>query len=249
MLLAMPPKSHASDLLKSKVAVVTGASRGIGFAIAEALASAGSNLVITSRKAADAESAAEKLAEHGVRILPLQCDVRDEVAIERMFEAVRSDFGSVDILVNNAGHSQALIPIEKTPTDLWQDTIATNLTGTFLCTRAALPLMQKGSTIVNNISVAAYQIFPNCAAYTVSKAGALAFTNALREELRDRGIRVMALVPGATDTDIWQQFWPEAPREKMVPPNDIAAVLISALLVPGVGSVDEIKITPSSGSL
>jgi NAD(P)-dependent dehydrogenase (short-subunit alcohol dehydrogenase family) len=229
--------------------VITGASRGIGFAIAEALAAAGSNLVITSRKSADAESGAEKLATHGVRILPLQCDVRDEVAVERMFEAVKSDFGSIDILVNNAGHSQALIPIEKLPTDLWQDTLATNLTGTFLCTRAALPLMKHGSTIVNNISAAAYKAFPNFAAYNVSKAGALAFTNTLREELRERGIRVMALVPGATDTEIWQQFWPDAPREKMVSPEDVAAVVVAALRVAAVGAVDEIKIGPTIGVL
>ena len=243
------PRTPTVDPLKSKLAVITGASRGIGFAIAEELAAAGSNLVITSRKSADAEAAAEKLAEHGVRILPLQCDVRDEVAIERMFEAVKSDFGSIDVLVNNAGHSQALVPIEKTPTDLWQDTLATNLTGTFLCTRAALPLMKQGSTIVNNISAAAYHAFPNFAAYNVSKAGALAFTNTLREELRERGIRVMALVPGATDTDIWQQFWPDAPREKMVSAKDVAAVLIAALRVAPVGAVDEIKIGPASGRL
>ncbi len=243
------PTHSPIDPLKSKIAVITGASRGIGFAIAEALAATGANLVITSRKAADAESAAERLAEHGVRILPLQCDVRDEVAIERMFEAVKSDFGSIDILVNNAGHSQVLVPIEKLPTDLWQDTLATNLTGTFLCTRAALPLMKKGSTIVNNISAAAYHAFPNFAAYNVSKAGALAFTNTLREELRERGIRVMALVPGATDTEIWQQFWPDAPREKMVSPKDVAAVLIAALRVPPVAAVDEIKIGPASGRL
>ena len=237
------------DPLKSKLAVITGASRGIGYAIAEALASAGSHLVITSRKAADAESAAEKLAAHGVRLLPIQCDVRDEVAVERLFAAVKDDFGHVDILVNNAGHSHAALPIEQLPTKIWQETIATNLTGTFLCTRAALPLMQKGSTIVNNISVVAYQIFPNSAAYIASKAGALAFTNALREELRDRGIRVMALVPGATDTDIWQQFWPEAPREKMVPPKDIADVVVAALRMPEIGSVDEIKIRPAIGKL
>jgi NAD(P)-dependent dehydrogenase (short-subunit alcohol dehydrogenase family) len=244
-------RSHRahSDSLNSKTAVITGASRGIGFAIAEALAAAGSNLVITSRRATGAESAAEKLAAHGTRILPLQCDVRDEVAIERLFAAVKDDFGHVDILVNNAGHSQAPFPIEKLPTALWLDTLSTNLTGTFLCTRAALPLMRKGSTIVNNISIAAYQLFPNFAAYTVSKAGALAFTNALREELREQGIRVMALVPGATDTDIWQQFWPEAPRDKMISAKNVAEVLVAALRVPAVGSVDEIKITPTGGSL
>ena len=237
------------DALKSKIAVVTGASRGIGFAIAQALAAAGANLVITSRKSADAESAAERLAEHGVRILPLQCDVRDEVAVERMFQAIKDDFGSVDILINNAGRSQAQVSIEKLPTEIWRDVLATNLTGTFLCTRAALPLMRKGSTIVNNLSAAAEHAFTNFSAYNVSKAGALAFTNTLREELRERGIRVLALLPGATDTDIWQQFWPDAPREKMVSPADVASVLIAALRVSLAGAVDEIRINPSSGVL
>lgn len=238
-----------ADSLHSKVAVITGANRGIGFAIAEALASAGCNLVVTSRKATDAEAAAEKLAAHGVRVLPIQCDVRDEIAVGRLFAAVRDDFKNIDILINNAGHSHAALPIEKLPTDVWQDTIATNLTGTFLCTRAAVPLMQKGSTIVNNISVVAYKVFPNSAAYIVSKAGALAFTNALREELRSKGIRVMALVPGAVSTDIWNQFWPEAPREKMPSPKDIAEVVIAALRLPAVASVDEVTIRPSVGTL
>jgi NAD(P)-dependent dehydrogenase (short-subunit alcohol dehydrogenase family) len=238
-----------TDPLKSKVAVITGASRGIGFAIAEALAAAGSDLVITSRKSADAESAAEELAVHGVRVLPIQCDVRDEVAIARLFQAVKDDFGHIDVLVNNAGHSHAPFPIDSLSTEVWQETLATNLTGTFLCTRAALPLLTKGSTIVNNISVAAYQIFPNFAAYTVSKAALLAFTNALREEVRARGIRVLALVPGATDTDIWNQFWPDAPRDKMVSPEDVAAVVVAALRVAPVGAVDEIRIGPTSGRL
>ncbi len=243
-------KTHSdTDPLKSKLAVITGGSRGIGFAIAEALAIAGSNLVVTSRKAADAETAAEKLASHGVRVLPIQCDVRDEVAIARLFQAVKDDFGHPDILVNNAGQSHALFPIEHLPTEVWQDTLATNLTGTFLCTRAALPLMSTGSTIVNNLSAAAYKVFPNFAAYNVSKAAALAFTNTLREEVRTRGIRVLALLPGATDTDIWNQFWPEAPREKMVSAEDVAAVVVAALRVAAAGAVDEIKIGPTIGVL
>jgi 3-oxoacyl-[acyl-carrier protein] reductase len=251
-MVAMPrtAKTHPhTDPLKSKVSVITGGSRGIGFAIAEALAIAGSNVVVTSRKSADAESAAEKLACHGVRVLPIQCDVRDEVAIARLFQAVKDDFGHLDILVNNAGNSHAPFPIENLPTEVWQDTFATNLTGTFLCTRAALPLMKNGSTIVNNISTAAYKVFPNFAAYNVSKAAALAFTNTLREEVRTRGIRVLALVPGATDTDIWNQFWPDAPREKMVSPEDIAAVVVAALRVAPVSAVDEIKIGPTIGVL
>ncbi|HLH05917.1 MAG TPA: SDR family oxidoreductase [Terriglobales bacterium] len=241
--------SSSADPLKARIAVITGANRGIGFALANALAAAGCHLAITSRTAANAESAAEKLSVHATRILPLQCDVREELAVARIFEAVKADFGHIDILINNAGHSHAALPIERLSIDVWQQTLATNLTGTFLCTRAALPLMRKGSTIVNNISIVAYQTFPNSAAYIASKAGVLAFTNALREELRGRGIRVMSLVAGATDTDIWQQFWPEAPREKMMSPSDVTSVVVAALRMPPEASVEEIKILPTVGKL
>jgi 3-oxoacyl-[acyl-carrier protein] reductase len=235
-----------SNQLKDKIAVVTGASRGIGFAIAEALVEHGCKVVITSRFATHVEEAASKLRPQA---LPFVCDVREPSAIEALFDFVSSKFGRLDFLINNAGIYGPAKPVGGVSLEGWREALDINLTGTFLCTKHALPLMKAGSVIVNNLSVAAYQVFPNSAAYIASKQGALGLTNATREDLRSRGIRVIALVPGATDTEIWNQFWPEAPREKMMQPEHVASVLLNALLMPAETSVDEIKIMPAGGKL
>jgi short-subunit dehydrogenase len=103
--------------------------------------------------------------------------------------------------------------------------------------------------IVNNLSVSARTAFPGMAAYNSSKRGLAAFTETLREELRPRGIRVVALLPGATDTAIWQQFWPAAPRRRMMSPETVAQAVANAIALPPNASVDELVITPSAGNL
>jgi NAD(P)-dependent dehydrogenase (short-subunit alcohol dehydrogenase family) len=241
--------SSATESLKSKIALITGASRGIGFAIADALAAHGSTVILTSRHSASAEEAAERLASHRARLIPFQCEVRDPLSIERLFAFIKEEFGTLDVLVNNAGIYGPSVPIDQAPVDAWRETLDVNLTGIFLCMRHALPLMKSGAVIVNNLSVAAYQIFPNSAAYVASKHGALGLTNATREDVRQRGIRVIALLPGATDTEIWNQFWPEAPREKMMQAKDVAQAVVSALLMPPETSMDEIHIMPAAGTL
>ncbi|HZI58472.1 MAG TPA: SDR family NAD(P)-dependent oxidoreductase, partial [Verrucomicrobiae bacterium] len=140
-------------------------------------------------------------------------------------------------------------PVEKLPIDTWKKVIDINLTGTFLVTRAALPLMHAGATIVNNLSVAAVQPFPGMSAYNASKFGALGFTQALREDLRKRGIRVVALLPGATDTDIWGQFWADAPREKMISAETVAEAVLHAVSAPANAMIEEIRIGPATGVL
>jgi NAD(P)-dependent dehydrogenase (short-subunit alcohol dehydrogenase family) len=129
------------------------------------------------------------------------------------------------------------------------EVIDTNLTGMFLVTRAALPLMKRGGTIMNNLSIAAKRVFPGSSAYNASKHGALGFTNTLREELRDQGIRVIALLPGATDTAIWKTLWPEAPRKKMMSPKTVAEAAVNALTLPADSTVEELTIMPSAGAL
>lgn len=235
--------------MKGKVAVVTGGSRGIGFAVAEALAERGCAVVLTSRSAASAEEEAKKLATYKTKIVPYACDVRDENSVARLFALVRDQFGHLDFLVNNAGVFGPAVPIDQVPTDGWRDALDTNLTGTFLCTKHAVPLMSRGAVIVNNLSVASTQFFPRSSAYTASKHGALGLTGAIREDLREKGIRVVALMPGATDTEIWNQFWPDAPREKMIAPKDVASAVVNALLMPEGTSVDEIRIGPAAGKL
>ena len=177
------------------------------------------------------------------------CDVRDPEAVAALFAKVRQRFGRVDILVNNAGVSQQPASVEETSLELWREIVETNLTGTFLCSRAALPLMQRGSTIINNLSAAAKQVFPKFAAYTAAKTGAFGFTLSLREELMPRGIRVTALMPGATATDMWHQIMPNAPRENMMDPENTAQAVLYAVLLPPNANLTELLLTPTGGAL
>jgi short-subunit dehydrogenase len=109
--------------------------------------------------------------------------------------------------------------------------------------------MKGGSTIVNNLSIAAERVFSGSAAYNASKHGALGFTNTLREELRPKGIRVIALMPGATDTAIWDTLWPKAPRRKMMSAETVARTVIDALLLPDNTTVEKMLVMPSIGVL
>ena len=166
-----------------------------------------------------------------------------------LFSATRRRFRRLDILINNAGIAHPLCPVEKLPVRAWRTVLDTNFTGMFLCAKTAIPLMRRGGTIVSNLSVSAKQVFPGNAAYDASKHGALGLTRTLREELRTRGIRVVALLPGATATDIWDQFWPGAPRKRMISPADVAAMVVEAVALPEGTTVEELVLTPTRGAL
>jgi NAD(P)-dependent dehydrogenase (short-subunit alcohol dehydrogenase family) len=232
--------------LTGKVALVTGGTRGIGYAIARALACEGARVIITGRDNAALITATESLGEGAQGIA---CDVRDEVSVSEAFAHVQSAYGKLDILVNNAGIAGPSGKIEKLSYATWREIIDTNLTGVFLVTRAALPLLTDGATVVNNTSIAAKTVFPSMAGYNASKYGALGFTESLREEVRPRGIRVINLMPGAVDTDIWQQFWPQAPRKNMMSPESIAQAVLTAVLMPEGTAMQEIAIVPTAGKL
>jgi NAD(P)-dependent dehydrogenase (short-subunit alcohol dehydrogenase family) len=234
--------------LKGQTALITGASRGIGLAIAQALADEGCNLILTARTIGSLEKSARKLSRK-VRVLTKICDVRDPHAVRVLAAAIKKQFRRVDILTNNAGIAHPNLPITKLPYHLWKSVIDTNLTGTFLVTREMLPLMRRGGTIVNNLSIAATQVFAGSAAYNASKHGALGFTDTLRKELREKGIRVIALMPGATDTDIWDSLWPKAPRKKMMSAETIAHALVAALALPENSTMEQLTITPTAGAL
>ena len=235
--------------LTGKVALITGASRGIGLALATALAAEGCDLILTSRHVKSLETPGREVTSMGVRALLKACDVRDPASVTALASAIRKHFRRVDILINNAGIAHAALPVERLPYAQWKEVLDTNLTGTFLVTQAILPLMKKGGTIVNNLSISATRVFPNSSAYNASKHGALGLTNTLREELRIRSIRVIALMPGATDTEIWNRLWPSAPRQKMMSANTIAEAVVSALVLPGNSTVEELVILPTSGTL
>ena len=235
--------------LHGKVALITGASRGIGLATAHALANEGCHLIICGRDRNRLARAEAELSAKNVRVLALTCDVRSEKSVAAMFAAVRKKFSALDILVNSAGIAHPFRPIPELNLKEWNDVLATNLTGTFLSTRAALPLMSRGSSIVNVLSMSSKRAFPNLAAYSASKFGALGFTNTLREELRREGIRVIAILPGSTDTPIWETLWPEAPRHKMIRPETVAHALVAALKLPPESTVEELDLMPTGGPL
>ncbi|HWX93335.1 MAG TPA: SDR family oxidoreductase [Terriglobales bacterium] len=235
--------------LRGKVALITGASRGIGLAIARSLAAEGYELVITGRKLPPLEKAGRELTRLGCRVLARVCDVRDPESVQSLAASVKKQFGRVDILINNAGIAHPNLTLEKLSYTDWKAVIDTNLTGTFLVTRAILALMPDGGTIVNNLSVAAKRVFPGWSGYSASKHGALGLTNTLREELRPRGIRVIALFPGATDTHIWDKPWPDAPRKNMMSAETVAKALVDALTLPIGSTVEELTIAPTSGAL
>jgi NAD(P)-dependent dehydrogenase (short-subunit alcohol dehydrogenase family) len=232
---------------KSKVAVITGGSRGIGLAIATVFATNGFAVVISGLDEARLGTAVRTIGHAGVN--GVRCDVANPDSVKNLFAKVREQLGEIHVLVNNAGVAHALSPIEQLSLEDWNKVIKTNLTGTFLCTQAALPLMSAGSTIVNNLSVAAVQPFAGMSAYNASKFGAFGFTNVLREEVRKRGIRVLALLPGAVDTEIWKQFWPQAPREKMISADTVAHAVFHAVSVPSEAVIEELRIGPTAGAL
>lgn len=252
---AAPQAGKPSARLTGKFAVVTGANRGIGLAIARALAAEGCSVLITGRDRAALKVACAELSEvaSGAKasgeIRGLYCDVRQPKSVAAVLADVKKRWKKLDILVNNAGIFQARYPVEKTPLELWKSVIDINLTGTFLFAQAAIPLMPRGSTIVNTLSIAAKLNFPESSAYNASKHGALGFTLTLREELIPKGIRVMALMPGATNTAIWEQFWPNAPREKMVRPEDVAAAVLYAVTLPPQANLSQLELMPLQGVL
>jgi NAD(P)-dependent dehydrogenase (short-subunit alcohol dehydrogenase family) len=234
--------------LLGKIAVVTGASRGIGLAVAQALAASGCSLALCARNTRflpDKEIA----DQNEVPVLVGECDVKNEHSVNEFFRAVRERYTKIDFLINNAGTAHPATTIDALPVDDWRDAIETNLTGMFLCTRCALPILNRGGAIVNNLSIAAKSAFAGQAGYVASKHGAKGLTDVLREELRPRGIRVIGLLPGATDTDIWNTFWPTAPRERMMSPETIAQAIVNALCLPENATTEEIIISPTGGML
>ena len=177
------------------------------------------------------------------------CDIRDPQSVDALFKTVRGQFKRLDILINNAGIAHPNLPVGKLPFPIWKDVIETNLDGMFLITQAALGMMKRGGTIVNTLSIAANRVFAGSAAYTASKHGALGLSNTLREELRPKGIRVIGLLPGATNTDIWKTLWPEAPRRKMLSAATVAQVVVNAILLPPEATVENLEILPTAGTL
>jgi NAD(P)-dependent dehydrogenase (short-subunit alcohol dehydrogenase family) len=191
--------------LENRIALITGGGRGIGRAIAQAFAREGGQVALAARSAEQVEKVAEEITkETSVTALAVVCDVSDVDSVRLMFGAVRKAFGrEPDILVNNAGIAESA-PLTKTNDELWQRHLAINLSGTFYCTRAALPAMMQHSwgRVINIASIAGKIGAPYITAYSASKHGVLGLTRSVALEVAAKGITVNAICPGYVDTEM-----------------------------------------------
>jgi 3-oxoacyl-[acyl-carrier protein] reductase len=197
----------------SKVALVTGASRGIGRSIAESLAEAGYAVAVNfAARTGDAEATVAAIAARGGTAVALQADVSDAAAVARMFAAIDARFGRLDALVNNAGIGRRVERLADIDDATWRRTLAVNLDGAFYCMRAAIPRLQAagGGRIVNMSSGAARTGGAVGAHYAASKAGLLALTAKAARELARDGIAVNAVLPSVIETDMLEAVAPDA---------------------------------------
>src|SRR5262249_50126003 len=230
--------------LAGRVALVTGAGRGLGRAIAEGLASAGAYVMVSGRKTHALHATVQIIERKGGHAAAIRCDVRDRASVESLVRTPLRCWGRIDILVNNAAVFQ-IAALSDTSEELWDSILGTNLTGAYIVTQTALaPIVQSSGHIVNMISVAGKTAFPGNAAYCASKWGLLGFTNVIRDELRPLGVRVTAVLPGRVDTPIWDTVAGRWDRKHMLRPETVAKSIVDACCAPLDSSIDEITILP-----
>ena len=226
--------------------LITGASRGIGRAIAEKLAAPDCTLVLHGRDREALAQTCESVEAKSARAIILCYDLRDPDAIGKMVDDIGTS--SLDGLIHNAGI--ALVkPLEAITLEEWQTTIAVNVTAPFLLTQKLLPNMSAGSTIVNVLSIAARTGFPNWSSYCMSKFALEGFSQAVREEVRSRGIRVLNIYPAATSTEIWKGIEGEWPREKMLSAHQVGEAVAFALSRPSDVAMENITLQNVQGAL
>jgi NAD(P)-dependent dehydrogenase (short-subunit alcohol dehydrogenase family) len=231
-------------------ALVTGGTKGIGLGIARAIVAAGGRVAITGRDQATVDAAVKTLDPGGrpasPRAIGFAADVRDRAAMERAIQETVSRFGALNVLVNNAGVG-AFTDVASMTDEAWHRTIDTNLTGVFYCTRAAIPVLKKagGGWIINIASLAGRNYFPNGAAYCASKAGLVAFTEAVMQEVRFDDIRVTCVMPGSVATDF---DGPSASKDAApwkLTPDDVAEVVVDLLRHPSRSLPSKIELRPA----
>jgi NAD(P)-dependent dehydrogenase (short-subunit alcohol dehydrogenase family) len=187
---------------QDKVAIITGAGRGLGAQYAQDLASEGAIVAIWDLKAANLENVKQKIESEGGRVVPARTDVTDYSQVENSVAAIMRQFGKVDILINNAAFHKSQ-PVVDTSIDDWKRQIDTNLNGTFYCIKAVLPhmLQRKYGKILNIASAAGKVYFPGFGAYSASKAGIVSLSNVLSEEVKYQNINVNSIYLGMTNTE------------------------------------------------
>jgi len=232
--------------LKDKIAVVTGGTKGIGYAIAESLLKNGAKVFICARDKFELKRALEKLSALG-KVDGEICDVRTEAQVEAMFSECKRVFGGIDILVNNAGIGIIGKTVEQMSSEDFEQTLQTNLFGVFYTCHHAIPLIKKrgGGYIINVSSLAGQNAHPKMAAYNASKFGLNGFSEALMQEVRADNIKVTTICPGSVNTF----FGGDEPSEDQawqLQPEDIAQTVLDLLAMNDRALPSKIEIRPSN---
>jgi len=221
--------SYETSRLSGQIAIVTGAGRGIGAAIARRLASLGAAVVLCGRTLKALQATAAEISTFPARVEAISCDVSDLESVQVLATRVEQNFGRADIVVNNAGVGGFSGPLHEMTPEAWERILNTNLRGVFYCIRSFAPLMirGRGGHIVNISSLAGKNPLPNGAAYAASKWGLNGLSYSVAEELRGHNIRVSVVCPGSVDTELSPHTGKDA--NKMLKPDDVAHVV--AMLV------------------
>lgn len=232
--------------LQGKTAVVTGGSKGIGYAIADALAAAGCNVMISARHEDEVQHAARTISDrHPGTVAGMVCDVRKHEEVRQMIAAAVARFGGLDVLVNNAGVGKFGPMGELTPDD-WHQVIETNLDGVFYCCHEAIPHLRKrdDSWIINIASLAGKNPFAGGAAYNASKFALVGFSEALMLDVRQLGIRVNYIMPGSVATH-FNDHTPNADDAWKIQPEDVAELVMTLVRFPSRSLPSRIEIRPT----
>lgn len=228
-------------------ALVTGATEGIGRAIAFTLGKAGYRVGVCARTAAKVDTLLEDLAAAGITAAGRPCDVGDPVQVAALVALVTTKLGPVEVLVNNAGIG-VIKPFAELALADWDEVMATNLRSLYLVTSAVLPGMRvrKRGDVVNISSLAGKRGFPGGTAYAASKHAVMGFSESLMLEVRKDGVRVVAICPGSVDTKIIHaQTLFERDPDKILKPEDVAEAVLAVLRFPARATISELEIRPS----
>ena len=229
--------------LAGKVAIVTGASRGIGRAISVALAQEAATVILAARSIQKLQETADRVTESGGKAETVVTELTEEESIKNLVRVCNEKFGRLDILVNNAGvtHSAKL---EETATEDWYRCMLVNARAPFILCREALPLLKKAKAgyIINIASVVGVKGYPLQSAYTSSKHALRGMTISLAEELRGSNIRVHLLCPGGVDTDLVQKVRPDIKKDELIQPEEIAELVLYLVTHKGNAVIDELHI-------